>query len=106
MPRPRERDRRWPGHLDIDRSDDHDQKEPFLEISPRQKEVEEVVHGSDQLSQTKVSSSQPKLTQCGDAVCPRLRAAAVGVAREGRRDGGRRLADSQSFLAQSVLAIE
>ncbi len=46
-----------PGHLDINCSDDHDQKEAFLEISPRQKEVEEVVHCSDQLSQTKVSSS-------------------------------------------------
>jgi len=38
-----------PGHLDFNWFADHDQEEAFLEVAPRQKEVEEIVHSSDQL---------------------------------------------------------
>jgi hypothetical protein len=43
-----------PGHLDINCSDDHDQEEEILKVPSRQKEVEKVVHSSDQLSQTDI----------------------------------------------------
>jgi len=52
-----------PGHLDFNCSNDHDEEEEILEVAPRQKEVEEIVYSSDQLTQSKVSSSQRTLTQ-------------------------------------------
>jgi hypothetical protein len=52
-----------PGHLDFKFSNDHDQEEAFLKVAPCQKEVEEIVRCSDELSQSKISSSQRKLTQ-------------------------------------------
>src|SRR4030088_2408407 len=52
-----------PGHLDFNYSNDNDQEEAFLKVAPCQKEVEEIVRCSDELSQSKVSSSQRKLTQ-------------------------------------------
>jgi hypothetical protein len=52
-----------PGQLDFNCSNDHDQEEALLEVAPRQKEVEEIVYSSDQLTQSKVSLSQRTLTQ-------------------------------------------
>jgi hypothetical protein len=37
------------GQFDIDCSDYHDQEEEILKIPPRQKEVEEVIYGPNQL---------------------------------------------------------
>ena len=42
-----------PGHLDFNCSDDYDEEEALLEVAPRQKEVEEIVYSSDQLTQSK-----------------------------------------------------
>ena len=42
-----------PGDLDIDGSDDHAQKEAFLENPPHEKEVEKVFHIPDELGKAK-----------------------------------------------------